>query len=70
MEFEAEVDYDKVGLLDELVITDIQSALINGKAIIKNVTKETFFNVYINLTEKEIEVIKAGGRLNYVKIKG
>ena len=25
---------------------------------------------YIDLTEKEIDVIKAGGRLNYVKIKG
>ncbi|MGG7144033.1 aconitate hydratase [Clostridium nigeriense] len=70
MEFEAEVDYDNVGLLDELVITDIKSALVNGKTIIKNVTKGSLFNVYINLTEKEIEVIKTGGRLNYVKIKG
>lgn len=70
MEFEAEVDYYKLGLLDELAVTDIQSALVNGKAIIKNVTNGSFFNVYINLTEKEIEVIKAGGRLNYVKIKG
>lgn len=70
MEFEAEVDYDKVGLLDDLVITDIQSALVNGKAIIKNIANESFFSVYINLTEKEIEVIKAGGRLNYVKIRG
>ena len=68
MEFEAEVDYDKVGLLDELVITNIQSALVNGKAMIKNVTNGTFFNAYINLSEKEIEVIKAGGRLNYVKV--
>lgn len=70
MEFEAEVDYDKVGLLDELVIADVQSALVNGKAIIKNVTNGSFFSAYINLTEKEIDVIKAGGRLNYVKIKG
>ncbi|MGG7214369.1 aconitate hydratase [Clostridium nigeriense] len=70
MEFEAEVDYDNIGLLDELVVTDIKSALVNGKTIIKNVTKGSLFNVYINLTEKEIEVIKAGGRLSYVKIKG
>lgn len=70
MEFEAEIDYDNIGLLDELVVTDIKSALVNGKTIIKNVTKGSLFNVYINLTEKEIEVIKAGGRLNYVKIKG
>ncbi|MDU5105090.1 aconitate hydratase [Clostridium sp.] len=70
MEFEAEVDYEKVGPLDDLVITDIQSALVNGKAIVKNMSNESFFSVYINLTEKEIEVIKAGGRLNYVKITG
>ena len=69
MEFEAEVDYDKINLLDELQIIDIQSALINGKVIVKNLTNSTFFNAYINLTEKEIDVIKAGGRLNYVKIK-
>ena len=70
MEFETEADYDKIGLLDELEIVDIQSALINGKAKINNLTNGSFFNAYINLTEKEIDVIKAGGRLNYVKIKG
>ena len=70
MEFEAEVDYDKVGLLDQLEITDIQVALVNGKATVKNLTQGTFFNAYINLSEKEIEVVKAGGRLNYVKIRG
>lgn len=68
MEFEAEVDYDKVELLDELLISDIKRALIDGKARIKNVTNGTSFNVYINLTGKEIDVIKAGGRLNYVKV--
>lgn len=68
MEFEAEVDYDKVELLDELLISDIKRALIDGKARIKNVTNGTSFNVYINLIGKEIDVIKAGGRLNYVKV--
>ncbi|MPM11440.1 3-isopropylmalate dehydratase large subunit [bioreactor metagenome] len=67
MEFEAEVDYDKIGLLDELVIEDIKSALVNGKTIVKNLTNGSLFNVYINLTEKEINVIKSGGRLNSVR---
>lgn len=67
MEFEAEIDYDKIGLLDELVIEDIKSALVNGKTIVKNLTNGSLFNVYINLTEKEIDVIKAGGRLNSVR---
>lgn len=67
MEFEAEIDYDKIGLLDELVIEDIKSALVNGKTIVKNLTNGSLFNVYINLTEKEIDVIKVGGRLNSVR---
>lgn len=67
MEFEAEVDYDKIGLLDELVIEDIKSALVNGKTIVKNLTNGSLFNVYINLTEKEVNVIKSGGRLNSVR---
>ena len=70
MEFENEADYDNLEVLDELVINDIKLSLVNGKATIENLTKGNSFNVCITLTEKEIEVIKAGGRLNYVKIKG
>lgn len=67
MEFEKAEDYDSIGLLDELKIEGIQDALSKGKVIVKNVTKGTEFEAKIDLTEKEIEVIKAGGRLNYVK---
>lgn len=70
MEFETEVDYDKIGLLDELVIEDVNSALLSGKTVVKDLTNGSLFNAYVNLTEKEIAVIKAGGRLNYVKING
>ncbi|MDZ7548167.1 aconitate hydratase, partial [Clostridium perfringens] len=68
MEFEAEVDYNKGNLLDELIVDDIKAALVNGKARIKNLSNGTSFNVYVNLTDKEVDVIKAGGRLNYVKL--
>ena len=53
--------------LDKLVMENIQSALDNGVVKVKNVTKETEFNALVQLTEKEIAVIRAGGRLNYVK---
>ena len=33
----------------------------------KNLTKGTEFEAAVDLTEKEIAVIRAGGRLNYVK---
>ncbi|MEN8078511.1 aconitate hydratase [Clostridioides difficile] len=68
MEFKNEEDYNDISLVDELTIENIQDALSNGEAIIKNITKGREYIVKLDLTEKEIDVIKAGGRLNYVKI--
>ena len=67
LEFKNEADYNKVDLLDELVIDDIKEALTKGSVKVKNISKNSEFEVLIDLTEKEIQVIKAGGRLNYVK---
>ena len=67
MEFKNEADYENIGLLDELVMENIQDAIVNGTVKIKNLTKNTEYEVAVNLTEKEIAVIKVGGRLNYVK---
>ena len=70
LEFKNEADYNKVDLLDELVIDDIKEALTKGSVKVKNISKNSEFEVLIDLTEKEIQVIKAGGRLNYVKNLG
>ena len=67
MVFENESDYDNIDLLDEFKMENIQNALKDGKVIVKNVTKGTEFTALVELTEKEIAVIKAGGRLNFVK---
>ncbi|MGL4330993.1 MAG: aconitate hydratase [Clostridium sp.] len=67
MEFENEANYDELNNLEDLVMDNIQNALENGVVKIKNVTKGTEFNALIQLTEKEIEVVRFGGRLNYVK---
>lgn len=67
LEFENETNYDALDILDKLVMENIQSALDNGVVKVKNVTKEIEFNALVQLTEKEIAVIRAGGRLNYVK---
>ncbi|GAB6168619.1 aconitate hydratase [Clostridium carnis] len=68
MEFEIEDKYEEIDLLDELMLDNIQSALKEGFVIVKNITKDIEFKAILSLTEKEIEVIKAGGRLNYVKL--
>ncbi|MGG7179071.1 aconitate hydratase [Clostridium paraputrificum] len=67
MEFKNEADYNNIDLIDDLLMEDIQSALENGTVKVKNLTKGIEVEVAVDLTEKEIEVIRAGGRLNYVK---
>ncbi|OCA99925.1 aconitate hydratase [Clostridium beijerinckii] len=67
MEFKNEADYDKIELTDDLKLEDIQAALELGIVKVKNLTKGTEFDATVDLTEKEIAVIKEGGRLNYVK---
>ncbi|UZP03557.1 aconitate hydratase [Clostridium botulinum] len=61
-------DYEKINLVDELLIEDISDNLNTGVLKLKNLTKNNEFEVLVKLTSKEIDVIKAGGRLNYVKI--
>ncbi|EKQ56005.1 MULTISPECIES: aconitate hydratase [unclassified Clostridium] len=67
MEFKNEADYDKIDLVDDLKMENIQAALESGVVKVKNLTKGTEFEATVDLTEKEIAVIKEGGRLNYVK---
>ena len=68
MEFKNEEDYNSISLIDNLEIKHIKEALQSGEVIVSNLTKKEDYIVKIDLTEKEKEVIKAGGRLNYVKI--
>ena len=67
MEFKEESDYNSIDLVDDLAIDNIKHFLEVGTVKVKNVTKGIEFEVTVNLTEKEIDVINAGGRLNYVK---
>ena len=67
MEFENAQDYEEISLLDELKMEGIQDALVNGSVKIKNLATGKEFVAKVDLTDKEIEVIKVGGRLNYVK---
>lgn len=67
LEFINEDDYEDIDLMDEIIINDIKEALVKGEVKAINVTKESEYKLKADLTEKEIEVIKAGGRLNYLK---
>jgi len=67
IEFKNEADYDSIDLVDDLKMENIQVVLELGVVKVKNLTKGTEFEATIDLTEKEIAVIREGGRLNYVK---
>ncbi|CUQ22905.1 aconitate hydratase [Clostridium baratii] len=67
LEFINEDDYENIDLMDEIIINDIKDALGKGEVKAINVTKESEYKLKADLTEKEIEVIKVGGRLNYLK---
>lgn len=69
MIFENEEDYNNIGLLDSLEIPDILEKIDGGILEVKNITNGRSFNVKTQLSQKEIEIIKAGGKLNYTKIK-
>ncbi|NMS90354.1 aconitate hydratase [Clostridioides difficile] len=67
MEFCDEKDYDNLSLLDNLEIQNILDNLANGILEVKNTTKGTSFKVKVELSAKEVDVLKAGGKLNYTK---
>ncbi|MGL4762728.1 MAG: aconitate hydratase [Sarcina sp.] len=68
MVFENLNDYDSIDLFDELEIENIKDRLNEGVLEVKNLTKGTSFTVKTELSEKEIAVVKAGGKLNYTKL--
>lgn len=70
LQFVNEDDYNILEQGDILLFRDvIQSLDNNSEIIVENKTKGTSFKVKYNLSEREKEIIKAGGLLPYTKEK-
>ena len=67
MVFECDEDYEKISLEDELEICDLYNGLIENRVIIINHSKNESFYARVELSPKEVDVVKAGGKLNYTK---
>jgi aconitate hydratase len=68
--FKNEEDYNKVEQGDDIEIPDIKIAIKNGGVLkVKNNTKGTEFEVEYNLSDRQREIILAGGTLAYMKEK-
>lgn len=68
MTFADETDYDKIDQMDEFKMTNLK-AVIGGEnqLTITDVTKGFDFNVNIDLSDRQREMLIAGGLLNYTK---
>ncbi len=68
--FKNESDYNKVEQGDDIEIPNIKTTIAEGGALkVKNKTKGTEFEVNYNLSDRQREIILAGGTLAFMKQK-
>lgn len=65
--FTNESDYDTIDEMDELHLNDLHSIEVGKPLTLVNVTKGKEYSVDHNLSDLDIELIKAGGTLNHIK---
>ena len=69
--FASEEDYDRIDQGDRIGIPGIREAITKGsRVLVRNETKGFEFEAKHTLTERQIEILLAGGRLAYTKEKG
>ena len=71
MTFANEADYDRIDGNDELAIANVAEQIANGEIIkVTNVTKGFDFDCAVNFSDRQKEMLYAGGLLNYTKNNG
>lgn len=69
MVFENEADYDKISLGDNLMIDNAREQVNAGKIVLKNKTKNEEYPVLIEVSERQKEMLQAGGLINLMRSK-
>ncbi len=68
MTFENEADYDSIDMNDELAIENaIEQVKKADTIVVKNLTKNSQFNVKVTLSDRQVQMILAGGLLNFTR---
>ncbi|WP_353092612.1 aconitate hydratase [Tissierella praeacuta] len=62
--FENIGDFNDIDMLDELVVENIPNQINENKIILKNKTKNQEYNLSLDITERQRDMLKAGGLLN------
>lgn len=65
--FENEGDYDKISEGDVIEINNALSQVEAGKIVVENKTKGESYTMILNATDRQKDMIKFGGLLNYTK---
>ena len=69
--FANEADYDTIDQGDVIVIENVKEQIESGDVLTAtNKTKGTSFDVVLNVSERQKQMLYAGGLLNYTKING
>lgn len=69
LEFVNESDYDDIDKLDELVLEDIKNQVKDGTIKVKNKTKNSEYELKLDITDRQREMLESGGLLNVIKNK-
>ncbi len=66
--FDDKSDYDKIDERDELKIENVDSLYNSFDLTIENVTKkEKHIKVHAPISKEDVEILMAGGALNYIR---
>ncbi len=61
-------DYDKISVGDDLILPEIKAELKAGKEItLKNITKNEEYKLICDVSERQVNILCAGGLLDYTK---
>ena len=68
LQFANEADYDRIDQMDTIKIADIKGQIAKGETIVcENVTKGFTFEAKAEFSQRQKEMLYAGGLLNYTK---
>ena len=67
--FTNENDYDDIDAMDEIVIENLLSQIENKTVLVENKTKNTKYEMELSLSQRQIEMMKSGGLLNFMSFQ-
>lgn len=65
--FSNEEDYDGIDIYDELIIENTLTQMEGDRIKVKNITKGEEYALILNVTNRQRDILKSSGLLNYIK---